>query len=120
MRSASSIPTTLGIAVLLVLLAGCAPKGLAPYDPSTNYRADNTSSGFTLTIDYSRRSFLFEAEAMREACRNVFATVAQATASQRGRRIQPINEQQVEMRLQRNEVSNMTYCTATGPVAWAT
>ena len=30
-----------------------------------------------------------------------------------------INDQLVETRLQRNEISSMTYCTATGPVAWA-
>jgi hypothetical protein len=119
MRAARSIPT-LGVTALLVLMAaGCGPKGLEPYDPNTNYRADTTSAGFTLTIDYFRRSFLPEPEAVREACRNAFVSIAQATASKRSRRIQPINEQQIEMRLQRNEVSNMTYCTATGPVAWA-
>jgi hypothetical protein len=109
----------LGIASLLLAVAACAPKGLEPFDANTNYRADTTSSGFTLTIDYSRRSFLPEPEAVREACRNAFVSIAQATAGKRGRRIQPINEQQVDMRLQRNEVSNMTYCTAIGPVAWA-
>jgi hypothetical protein len=117
MKAALGIPW-IGLAALVLALAGCGPRGLEPFDPSTNYRADNTSSGFTLTIDYSRRSFLFEPAAMREACGNVFASVAQATATRRGRRIQPINEQQVDMRLQRNEVSNMTYCTAIGPVAW--
>ena len=118
MGSARSIPT-FGVTILLALMAGaCGPKGLEPYDPSTNYRVDNTSSGFTLTIDYFRRNFLPEPEAVREACRNAFVSIAQATATKRGRRIQQINEQQVEMRLQRNEHSNMTYCTAIGPVAW--
>jgi len=110
-----------GVTILVALTVGaCGPKGLEPYDPSTNYRVDNTSSGFTLTIDYSRRNFLPEPEAVREACRNAFVSIAQATATKRGRRIQQINEQQVEMRLQRNEHSNMTYCTAIGPVAWGT
>jgi hypothetical protein len=117
MKAALGGPT-LGIAALLLAVAACAPKGLEPYDANTNYRADATSSGFTLTIDYSRRSFMPESEAVREACRNAFATIAQATAGKRGRRIQPIDEQRVDMRLQRNEISNMTYCTATGPVAW--
>jgi len=109
-----------GTTVLLALtVSACGPRGLEPYDPSTNYRVDNTASGFTLTIDYRRRNFLPEPEAVREACRNAFVSIAQATAGKRDRRIQPINEQQVEMRLQRNEHSNMTYCTAIGPVAWA-
>jgi hypothetical protein len=107
-----------GAVALALTVGGCGPSGLEPFDPSTKYRADNTSSGFTLVIEYSRRMFLWEPEAVREACRNAFASVAQATAAKRGRKIQPINEQQVEMRLQRNEHSNMSYCTATGPVAW--
>lgn len=117
MKAALGIPG-LGIVALLVAVAACAPKGLEPYDPNTNYRVDDTSSGFTLTIDYSRRNFLPEPEAVREACRNAFVSIAQATAAKRGRRIQPINAQQLDMRLQRNEVSSMTYCTAIGPVAW--
>ena len=116
MRAAPGI-ASIGLALVLTV-SGCGPKGLEPFDPSTKYRVDDTSAGFTLTIDYSRRNFMPEPEAVREACRNAFASVAQATATKRGRKIQPINEQQVEMRLQRNEISNMTYCTATGPVAW--
>lgn len=108
-----------GALVLALAIGGCGPKGLEPYDSSTKYRVDDTASGFTLTIDYSRRNFMPEPEAVREACGNAFASIAQATATKRGRKIQPINQQLVEVRLQRNEISSMTYCTAIGPVAWA-
>jgi hypothetical protein len=89
-----------------------------PYDQNTKYRVDNTSPGFTLTVDYTRRVFVPEMEAVREACRNALVTVAEDVAAKRGRRIRPIEEQQIATKLGRNEHSNITFCTATAPVTW--
>lgn len=101
-----------------LVVTGCASTDFVPYDPNTRYRVDDSSSGFALTVDYSRRVFIFEPEAVREACRNAFATIAQDVAAKRGRRIRPIEEQQIAVRIGRNEHSNVSFCTATGPVAW--
>ena len=82
------------------------------------WASDSASSGFTLTVDYSRSYFIPEPEAVEEACKNAFVTVAQDVAARRGRRIQRIDEQQIATKLGSNEHSNVSYCTATGPIAW--
>ncbi|CAN5678741.1 hypothetical protein BH10PSE6_BH10PSE6_45250 [soil metagenome] len=117
MRTASPFPG-IGLVALLLALFGCGPAELVPYDQNTKYRVDNTPPGFTLTVDYTRRHFVPEMEAVREACRNALVTVAQDVAAKRGRRIRPIEEQQIATKLGRNEHSNITFCTATAPVTW--
>ncbi len=111
-------PSWIGLVALALATAGCGPGEAVPYDRNTKYRVANASSGFTLTVDYSRSHFVPELEAIEEACKNAFVTVAQDVAGKRGRRIQRIDEQQIVTKLGRNEHSNVSYCTATGPVAW--
>jgi hypothetical protein len=117
MRTASPL-CRIGLVALSLALAGCGSADLVPYDQNTKYRPDNTPSGFTLTVDYTRRHFAPEMEAVREACRNALVTIAQDVAAKRGRRIRPIEEQQIATTVGRNEHSNITFCTATAPVAW--
>jgi hypothetical protein len=107
-----------GLAAFGSLLGGCSSGNLAPFDENTKYRIDNTTTGFTLTVEYQRRHFIPEPEAVTEACKNAFATVAQDIAAKRNRRIEPIDPQQISAKLGRNERSSMTWCTATAPVAW--
>ena len=111
-------PSWFGLLALALSMGGCGPAGLVPYDRNTKYRVDNASSGFTLTVDYSRSHFIPEPEAVEEACKNMFVTVAQDVAAKRGRRVQRLDEQQITTKLGRNAHSNVSYCTATGPVAW--
>jgi len=111
-------PCWIGLAVLALTMGGCGPASTIPYDRNTKYRVDNTSSGFTLTVDYSRSHFVPEPEAVEEACKNTFVTVAQHVAAKRGRRIQRIDEQQITTTLSGKEHDNVSHCTATGPVAW--
>jgi hypothetical protein len=111
-------PSWIGLVALALTMGGCGPASPVPYDRNTKYRVDNTSSGFTLTVDYSRSHFIPEPEAVEEACKNTFVTVAQHVAAKRGRRIQRIDEQQIATKLGSNERNTVSYCTATGPVAW--
>jgi len=113
-----SAPSWIGLVALVLTAGGCAPASLVPYDRNTKYRVDNASFGFTLTVDYSRSHFIPEPEAVEEACKNTFVTVAQVVAAKRGRRIQRIDEQQIATKLGQNEENSVLYCTATGPVAW--
>lgn len=117
MRTVSALPL-IGAVALALTLGACGPGELVPYDANTKYRVDNAASGFTLTIDYSRRHFIPEPEAVTEACRNALVTVAQDVAAKRGRAIRPIGEQQIATRLGRNEHSNVSFCTATAAVVW--
>jgi len=111
-------PSWIGLAALALTMGGCGPPSPVSYDRNTKYRVDGTSSGFALTVDYSRSHFIPEPEAVEEACKNTFVTVAQHVAAKRGRRIQRIDEQQIATKLGSNEHNTVSYCTATGPVAW--
>lgn len=111
-------PACISLVALALALGGCGPPGLLAYDPNTKYRVENASFGFTLTVTYSRSHFIPAPEAVEEACRNAFVTVAQDVAAKRGRRVQPIDEQQIATQLKSNETDKLSYCTATGPVAW--
>jgi hypothetical protein len=110
-------PSCIGLVALALTLGGCGPTGLLPYDRNTKYRVENASSGFTLTVNYSRSRFIPAPEAVEEACKNMFVTVAQDVAAKRGRRVQRIDEQQIATQLGSND-SKVSYCIATGPVAW--
>lgn len=107
----------ISLVALALTLGGCGPPGMLAYDRSTQYRVENASFGFTLTVTYSRSHFIPAPEAVEEACRNAFVTVAQDVAAKRGRRVQPIDEQQIATQLESNEHNKLSYCTATGPVA---
>lgn len=111
-------PSCISLVALVMTLGGCGLGSLQPYDRNTNYRVENTSSGFTLTVNYSRRHFIPAPEAVEEACKNMFVTVAQVVAAKRGRRVQRIEEQQIATQLDSNEHNKISHCTATGPVAW--
>jgi len=111
-------PSCISLIALALTLGACGPAGLLPYDRNTKYRVENTSSGFTLTVNYSRSRFVPAPEAVEEACKNMFVTVAQDVAAKRGRRVQRINEQQIDTQLGTNENSKVLHCIATGPVTW--
>jgi hypothetical protein len=111
-------PPWIGLLALALAVGGCTHAASIPYDRHTKYRVDNASSGFTLTVDYSRSHFVPEPDAVEEACKNTFVTVAQHVAAKRGRRVQRIEEQQIDTKLGQNEDNSVLYCTATGPVAW--
>ena len=113
-----SAPAWIGLVALALTVGGCASAGFVPYDRNTKYRVDNTSFGFALTVDYSRIHFVPEPEAVEEACKNAFVTVAQECRRKRGRHVQRIDEQQIDTKLGQNEDNSVLYCTATGPVAW--
>lgn len=111
-------PSWIGLAALALTVGGCTSASLVSYDRNTKYRVNNTSFGFALTVDYSRSHFVPEPEAVEEACKNAFVTVAQDVAAKRGRRVQRIEEQQIDTKLGQNADNSVLYCTATGPVAW--
>lgn len=113
-----TVATSSWIVLVALALGSCGPAGLVSYDRNTKYRVENVSSGFTLTVNYSRSHFVPAPEAVEEACKNVFVTLAQDVAAKRGRRVQRIDEQQIVTQLSTNEHSKVSYCTATGPVTW--
>ena len=112
-----SAASWIGLAAVALTVAGCASRPVS-YDRNTKYRFENAPFGFRLTVNYSRSHFVPEPEAVEEACKNAFVTVAQHVAAGHGRRIQPIDEQQIATKVGGEEQSNVLSCTATGPVVW--
>lgn len=114
--STVAAPFIVGFVVLALVMGGCAPASPVPYDRNTKYRVESASAGFTLTVDYARSHFIPEPEAVEEACKNAFVTVAHHVAAKRGRHIQRIGEQQITTTIA--EQTDVTSCTATAQVAW--
>ena len=112
------------ILIATLLLAGCATPvsytnaPLATYDKDTEYRADDTPGGFTVTIYYSRYQFIPESSAVAVACKQALTALAYDLAEKRGRKIRPVEEQRIRMSFGRNGVTGITSCSATVPVEW--
>lgn len=108
-----------------LILSGCAaPAGysnasMSTYDKDTEYRVDDTASGFTLTIYHSRYQFVPETDAVAVSCRQALTSLAYEIADKRGKEIAPVNEQRIKMSFGRNGFSGITSCSATVPVEWA-
>ncbi len=99
--------------------AGCAtPIGytsqpLQRHDRDTTYRIDDHSSGFTITVYYSRYQFIPESDAVNAAGRSALLSIAYDVAEARGRAIEPINEQRIKMSMGRNGLSGTTSWSGT-------
>lgn len=113
-------------AILLpLLLTGCtAPAQFtkAPmqrHDNHTRYAVEQRKDGFQLTIEYGRYQFVPEASANEAACRQALTSLAWNLAEKQGKKIEPINEQRIQMSLGRNALSGVTMCAASAPVKWA-
>jgi hypothetical protein len=109
----------------LLLIAGCAtPVGYSnqpfeTYDKDTEYRADETPTGFILSVYYSRFQFFPESEAVAISCRQALTSLAYELAEKRGRKIVAVNEQRIKMSFGRNGLTGITSCSAAAPVEWA-
>ena len=112
------------IGILSLATACTTPVGysnapLATYDKDTEYRADDTPTGFTLTIYHSRYQFFPESDAIAQSCKSALTSLAHDLADKRGRKISPVNEQRIKISFGRNGVSGVTSCSATAPIEWA-
>jgi hypothetical protein len=114
----------IGTVLVLSMATGCAtPVGytnqpMQTYDKDTEYHVDDTPSGFTLTIYYSRYQFIPETSATATACKQALTSLAYELADRRGRKIQRIEEQRIKISFGRNGLSGITSCSATAPVEW--
>lgn len=112
------------LAIATVALAACSTpqtftdKPMTAFDRDTDYAVEDTASGFVLTISYGRYQYLPEASSVAVGCRLAFANVAQGLAARKGRQIQPVDEQRINISLGRNGISGVTSCSATAPVTW--
>lgn len=106
-------------------LAGCATPvsytnaPMVGYDKNTEYAFEEKPGGFDLTVYYARYQFIPESDAVATACKAALMSLAWELAEQRGKKIQPINEQRIKLSMGRNGFGGMTLCSAFTTASWA-
>lgn len=109
---------------ILFLIAGCAKPAsytdipLTSYDHNTRYGIEDREDGFTIEVLYARYQFIPESDALAAACKSQLTAIAWDVAEQKGREIEPINEQRIRMSMGRNGLSGMTSCRASAVVKY--
>ncbi|WP_439684839.1 hypothetical protein MNJPNG_04855 [Cupriavidus oxalaticus] len=91
---------------------------MTSFDRDTDYAVDDLPGGFTLTVNYSRYQFVPELSAVATACKATLTSIAHDLAAQKGRAIEPIDEQRIKLSMGRNGFTGMTSCSASAPVKW--
>ena len=110
--------------VLGLLLSGCATPvshtniPLSTYDKDTEYGVQETDDGFGITVYYSRYQFIPESDAVATACKSQLTAIAYEYAENKGKEIEPINEQRIRLSMGRNGLSGITSCQANGTVKY--
>lgn len=87
-------------------------------DKNAKFSLDDTPTGFTVEVRYSRYQFVPEAGALITACQSLVLSRAYDEAKQRGREIEPINEQAVRVSTGRNIINARTTCRAFAEAQW--
>lgn len=101
-----------------LLLTGCATPvshtniPLSTYDKDTEYGIEEQVDGFGITVYYSRYQFIPESQAVETACRSMLTSIAYEHAENKGKEIDPINEQRIRVSMGRNGLSGITSCQA--------
>lgn len=112
------------IAAAIAALSGCTtPMGytnapMTSFDKDTEYAVVERPGGFTLTVHYGRYQFIPESGALAASCKAALTSIAHEVAERKGRAIEPVNEQRIQLSMGRNGLTGMTTCTATVPVTW--
>ena len=81
-------------------------------DKNAHFTVKDTAEGFSVEVRYSRYQFVPEASALLVACRSLVTARAYDEAKNRGREIEPINEQTIRVSTGRNIIKARTACRA--------
>jgi hypothetical protein len=114
----------LTILLLSTFLAACATPvshtniPLSTYDKDTEYGIENRTDGFGITVYYSRYQFIPESDAVATACKSVLTSIAWEVAEEKGKQIDPINEQRIRISMGRNGLSGITSCQSFAVAKW--
>ena len=79
---------------------------------------DETSDGFVLYATYRRFQFIPESAAVDAAATSEMLALAHELAEERGRRLEPINEQHIRKSMGRNGFSGITSWSGTVTVTY--
>jgi hypothetical protein len=81
-------------------------------DKNAHFTVKDIPGGFSVEVRYSRYQFVPEASALLVACRSLVTARAYDEAKNRGREIEPINEQTIRVSTGRNIIKARTACRA--------
>ena len=91
---------------------------MSPYDNHTKYRVDDSDKGFVIVIAYSRYLGHAESEAIATECKSALTNIAYIHADKVGRKIQPVNEQRIQLSLGYSVLTGVGECSARTEVEW--
>lgn len=98
----------------LVVSAACATaerytdKPMTQRDNHSSFAVDDTPSGFVLYLWYERYQFIPESSAVDQAATSQLLSLAHEIAEQRGKKIEPLNEQRMRKSMGRNGFTGIT------------
>ena len=108
----------------LIVLTACATatrytdKPMIARGDHLSYAIDETSDGFVLYATYRRFQFIPESAAVDAAATSEMLALAHELAEERGRRLEPINEQRIRKSMGRNGLSGITSWSGTVTVTY--
>ncbi|SNB67765.1 hypothetical protein SAMN07250955_10643 [Arboricoccus pini] len=117
-RSASSAISRSALSLLFLTSACTQPEQAGGADANATYHVADTADGFTLSLDYSRYQFIPETDALIASCKSALLSRAYEVAEERGRELEPINEQRIKVSTGRNGVTGITSCAASVPASY--
>ena len=93
-------------------------KPMTKRDDHTSYAIDETPSGFVLYVWYERYQFIPESAAVDQSATSQMLSLAHEIAEQRGKRIEPLNEQRIRKSMGRNGFTGITSWSGTVPATY--
>jgi hypothetical protein len=104
-------------------VAGCThprdvSRPLTVTDKGADFTINNTPTGFSVEVRYSRHQFVPDANVLLDECRSLVTARAYEEAKNRAREIQPINEQAIRTSAGRNILLGRTSCSAFVETMW--
>lgn len=114
---------TLALSLTLALAACTHPADVSRpltevEDKNAHFAIEDTPTGFSVEVRYSRYQFVPETSALITACRQLATARAYDEAKRRGREIEQINEQTVRVSTGRNIIKARTACRAFAEATW--
>jgi uncharacterized protein YceK len=106
-----------------LILGGCTSVNteIGPTNPVTgpaNMRAKFLKEGFNLKVTHTRWQWMTDMDAMFEVCRRSIHEIADQISVEKGREIEPIDNDKIGMDYNRNDMAGTSTCIATYPVAY--
>lgn len=114
---------TLVLSTVLALAACTHPADVSRpltevEDKNAHFTVKDTPTGFSVEVRYSRYQFVPEMSALLVSCRSLVTSRANDEAKNRGREIEPINEQTIRVSTGRNIIKARTACRAFAEATW--